>query len=50
MDEHDSLSSLFTENIYNDFFKLCDDTPTKFPQKTLRQCRTFNDTVMCNLT
>ena len=28
LDEHVSLSSLFTQNIYNDFFKLCQDRPT----------------------
>ena len=44
LDEHDSLNSLFTQFIYYDFLSSVTTHLLYLPQKTLRNCRIFNDT------
>ena len=44
LDEHVSLSSLFTQNIYNDFLSCVKIDLLYLSQKTLRHCRIFYDT------
>ena len=44
LDEYDSLSSLFTQFIYYDFLSSVTTHLLYLPQKTLSNCRIFNDT------
>ena len=44
LDEHDSLSSLFTHFIYYDFLSCVTTHLLYLPQKTLSNCRIFSDT------
>ena len=43
LDEHDSLSSFSTQNIYNDFLSCVTIHLLYLPQKTLRHCLIFYD-------
>ena len=53
LDERDSLSSLFTQNIYNDFLSCATIHLLYPPHKTLRHCRifygTYGNAVISNL-